>query len=921
MKFLLSFFTFLIVSSAFGQSKGSISGTLTDLDMNNEPLPFANVMVKGTTIGTTTDENGKYSIDIAAGSYTVMFSFLGYESETATVTVVAGKTSVLNKGLGAGEGVKMDEVILTATVNREKESALLMEQKGAIEIKQSIGAQEMSRKGVNDVSGAVVKTSGVTKQEGSGNIFVRGLGDRYNSTSMNGLPVASNEPEKKNINLELFSTDIVEMVSIDKVYSNKTYGDFGGASVDVVSKDYNGDGIFKIDVGSNINTNAISEKNFLLQQGYNQFGFSNKTISSSSLNQYTFSTMNTANFNPIATSIGLTAGKSYKIGEESKLSIFATASTGNDYSLRSNGIARGGVNANGTLINRDFNTYTQMAFNTNTTGMANINFRINRNHKIGFNTLFVNASSLSKEDYTGFVADLINDGNGFIRRNKYEQNKLSVNQLLGEHKFGEKLQAKWGVSYNKINGDMPDRTQNVFIGSNQGYLLSGISRPDNHRYFQNLVEDEYAANLSLEYKFKKNEDGEYAGKITVGYNAKDKLRNLKATQFNLRPETLGRSVVVNPEQLDLFYNQNNFENGFFSISTFRGDAGVQNALNPQFYKGYQNIQSGYLTAEYKFSSKLYVLAGFRAESIYQKVNWNTQIAPEGGKNTLEKNALLPNIVAKYALTKNQNLRLAASKTYSLPQFKERALFLYEDVGEQKFGNPFLYASDNYNFDLKWETFPSAEQVISIGGFGKYIQNPINEVITNSATNDISYVNSGSHGTIFGLEFESRILLFGGAPESSRKLTGGLNTSVMWSNQILDNNKVRQETQGVVLVNFTNTESRFTGASKYLVNADLTYIKEWNNKENSWISTITFSRFSDRIYALGGNERGDLVDKAFYSLDFINKFKLSKKSSAGIVARNLLDPKIKRVQANKNGDVTVLSYNRGVNLSLSYTYQF
>jgi hypothetical protein len=52
---------------------------------------------------------------------------------------------------------------------------------------------------------------------------------------MNGL-IPSNDPEKKNLNLEIFSTDIVEYISIDKVYNSSIYGDFAGGNVDIISK-------------------------------------------------------------------------------------------------------------------------------------------------------------------------------------------------------------------------------------------------------------------------------------------------------------------------------------------------------------------------------------------------------------------------------------------------------------------------------------------------------------------------------------------------------------------------------------------------------------------------------------------------------------------------------------------------------------
>src|SRR5690554_6826152 len=125
----------------------------------------------------------------------------------------------------------LDEVVIMVDNRRSSETALLSEQRKSLEIKQQIGAQELSRKGVGDVAAAVAKTSGISKQEGSNNVYVRGLGDRYNSTSLNGLPVPSNDPEKKNINLELFSTDIVEYISIDKTFSSRNTGEIGRAHV------------------------------------------------------------------------------------------------------------------------------------------------------------------------------------------------------------------------------------------------------------------------------------------------------------------------------------------------------------------------------------------------------------------------------------------------------------------------------------------------------------------------------------------------------------------------------------------------------------------------------------------------------------------------------------------------------------------
>ena len=915
MKLKLFILTLFISTLTFAQNKGTISGVLTDKDSNNETLPFANVLLKGTAINATTDINGKYTVNAPAGNYVIQFSFIGYESIEVPVTVKSNENLTLNKALGSSS-YKLDDVVITTNVNKQKETALLLDQKNAVEIKQSIGSQELSRKGVSDVATAVTKTTGITKQEGSGNIFVRGLGDRYNSTTMNGLPIPSNDPEKKNLNLEIFSTDIVEYISIDKVYNGKIYGDFAGGNVDIISKDYKGNGFLKFDIGTKVNTNALAENSFKLQGGISRTGFTNKGIPANGLTQYNYSSLKMQDYTPIASSFGISGGKSFDIGSEGKLSFFATASFNNDFSSKSNGTAKASVNGNG-IANKNFEKYSEMKYETNTTGMANIGYKINNNNRVSFNSLYINTSTQSKEEYYGYIVDIANDGNGLIRRFNYEKNSLWINQILGDHKVGERSKLNWGVSYNIIDGSMPDRVQNIFRKEATGYQLSSISAPDNHRYFQKLKEDELAANASYDYKFNKNAAGDFLGKITVGANERIKSRGFQATQFNFKANNGYTNTVVDPNNLDLFYNQDNFNNGYFSIATFRGNSQVFNALDPQTYSGDQIIHGAFLNTEYKFN-KLTAIVGLRGEQITQKVNWYTQLGGIGN-DKLEKTAFLPSVIMKYELNDKQNLRLGASKTYTLPQFKERALFVYEEVLQVKVGNPFLYESDDYNLDLKWEMFPKSDELISVTAFGKYILNPMNEVTISSSSNDISFINTGDYGYVAGGEIEYRKQLFNFDTENSKKLSAGINASYLYSNQELNAEKVNSETN--YQVDFTNKKSKFTGASDLLLNADLSFFNEWNNKNSNLNTTLAYSYFSDRVNAIGTNGKGDLVDKAFGSLDFIAKSKLTENLGLGLVVKNILDPSINRVQENATGDVNVLSYKKGMTLSLSLNYQF
>ena len=287
----------------------------------------------------------------------------------------------------------------------------------------------------------------------------------------------------------------------------------------------------------------------------------------------------------------------------------------------------------------------------------------------------------------------------------------------------------------------------------------------------------------------------------------------------------------------------------------------------------------------------------------------------------------PLFLIKYALNDKQNLRFATSKTYTLPQFKERALFQFEEVTQVYFGNPSLYASTDYNVDLKWELFPKSTELISLGLFGKLIQDPINSVTVNSATNDISYVNSGDQATAFGAEFELRKNIFERETEledyfAKENLTLGFNMSYMSSDQDLDAEKVVTETTEAGIlplsVDFSNDSDRISGASDLLLNGDLSYYKEFKKDKNILV-TMAYNYFSDRIYALGTEGKGNLVDKGFGTLDFVARAKLNKHIGLSLTAKNLLNPEVERFQETQ--DVTVLSYKKGQNIKLSLTYNF
>ena len=636
---------------------------------------------------------------------------------------------------------------------------------------------------------------------------------------------------------------------------------------------------------------------------------------------------------PINSSLSIKAGDSYEFGDNAKLNFFAVASFDNGYTFKE-GVSRGSVNVGG-LARRDYD-FQSYEYNTNSTLMGNVGFKL-KDNKFKYNFLAINTSSQKQDEYTGTVDvfDYAPEGGAFVQRATYERTQLFIHQLLGTHKLNDAFNIDWGGSYNFVGNNIPDRRQVILTPDNWDIpegpksFKQTNNESDNHRFYQKLEEEEIAANFSTSYNFNKDEEDVFKGKLTLGYNGRFKNVKFWATQFNFRIlDRNNQPIVADQYHLDAYFNQENFNAGLFEIKTFRGGLGSTSidVLLPQTYDGDQTIHAAFAKMQYKFSPVFSAIIGLRGEQINQNINWSTSLDLSGNSSELDLFELLPAVTLKYELNEKQNLKFAGSKTYTLPQYKERALFQFEEVTQAYIGNPALYASTNYNVDLKWDYFPTSSEIISGGLFYKHIQNPINEATINSASNDVSWVNSGDKAAVVGVEVEVRKNIFNNEKEVNEntlkeKLSVGLNVSYMNSNQELDSNKVQEETteRGFpISVDFTNTESRISGASDFLLNTNVSFYKDFLN-DKSLQTTLAFNYFSDRVFALGTEGKGNLIDAGVGVLDLIVKAKLSKNIGIGFTAKNLLNPTIERRQETQN--VLVSSFKNGANVNLSFSYNF
>ena len=931
----LTYLVFALFSIVTYSQNGSISGTLTDKEFNDEPLAFANILITGTTIGTTSDDNGKYLFsDLKPGSYNVEFSFVGYQTQTIAAIVEAGKTTTINVAMGAS-AASLDEVILeTVTTKRESETALLLDQKKAVEIKQSIGAEELSRKGVSDAAGAVAKISGVSKQEGSSNVYVRGLGDRYLNTTMNGLSLPSNDVNKKNIDLNLFSSDVIQNVSISKAYAAQFYGDFAAGNVDITSKEHKGGSFVDAFTGSGFNTNAV-DKNFVRSEGTGYFGFYGRNEHNPFAIILSHGVDPVAIDTPINVAYGASGGSSFNFENGSRLSFFVTGGFENNYEYR-----QGRSVDFSTVEKKAFEAAEEYEYSTTSTAMANINYKINSDNNLSFNSVFINSSS----DEVGYYGTdgqgrsrdaILNTDKGFYQQNiQFDQTKMFVNQLIGNHKSGN-FELDWGFGYNKVFSDQPDRKR--FSVENYDYALDNdpTTNPtfysnvvfDNQRYFQKIEDDEYNGRINLAYEVNDNL------KFNFGYNGRNKTRQFNNVRY-------GYDIVDSNYQItdvnnfDSVFNLDNLNlnpssNGLYEIKVLKPYPTLSNTNRPGLfentYNGKLNIYAGYVDAQIKAGEKWLFVPGVRFENFEQSIDYNVINLGNNGVDSKvsEETFILPSLNIKYSLTDDQNLRLSASKTVSTPEFKEIAPFVYEDVSTRIGGNPdALGYSEVINIDLKYEWFFSKSEIFSIGAFTKQIDNPINLVVVGDATGTQRYVRTGDQATVYGVEVELRKDLLVDADQNTN-LSFGVNATYMKTNQDLYEN-----IDGTFDLAFNKTEDELQGASPFILNADISYSPTFKNYKP--VANLVFSYFSDRIDALGSGDLGNIVEKSVPTLDFIWKNTINDNFEINLSAKNLLDPTIQYVREDQNqGDVLVVSangkgvtdYKRGMNIGLQLKYKF
>ncbi|NML72074.1 TonB-dependent receptor [Chryseobacterium sp. RP-3-3] len=847
---------------------------------------------------------------------------------------------------------KIDGVVIQGSSNKKTETAVLGEQKKAIIQKQAISAEEISRKGISNVEQGLTKVTGITTVEGRG-LFVRGLEERYNYLLINGLGSPSNNPFQKIIALKQFPTDVVGKLNIYKTFNSNLYGDFAGATFDIetltIDKPFT-----KIEFSVGVNTLSTFRNNFKIAEGADgmngYLGLNSRDrrlpdeIRNSRPDNYKFTpdqslnsfkdSWNVDNVKSMPnTSIGFTTAQKVKMGETGNLGILFSLNQGSKFEYKDGDNNQfKGQGKNSFIENMNYLNRKQYNYETESSVLLGLGYK-NKGTNVNLNAIYLQNVNNIIEDNYGYKDGQVLNKTTFFRTNQLDISRFLDLQLTASQKINERHQVKAGASYVINNYQQPDRKiiEGNRIDPTTGNTLSNdniaMRYGGNNIIRQYLdVDSRFYGSAFAEYQLSLGEKGDrkdFPIQIAVGYNGFSDFRKTSYRFIFGRTSTSSAPFVINIDT----------PQDIFNASLRNGDLYYQEGSDvSQYYSSfYQIINGGYANVNLKPSDSWDILLGARYENDMTLIRYSEQSAENKINLDKNKNFFLPSISVKKALNNKNNLRFSFSKTVTRPILIETMPITYINPDNVNIvGNPAIQNSENYNFDLKWEYFPTNKEMFAVNLFAKRIDNAIERSLVasgNATGSTITFFNA-KKADLFGIELEG-IFSLGRISEALRSFTLGANATIMHSDVERSQDQLNMERPDwFALTGETLRKRGLQGASPYTINADLKYeLKNRNNLAHTF--SLVYNVSGSKIYATGGAGTDNYYEKPFNQIDFVYQGQLTKNWNVKFAVQNLLDSKYKILIGDKNylptnfeqGNNTLTNYYRGTTFNLTVGYTF
>ncbi len=929
----------------FADDMGKIAGTVVDAS-TGEPMVGANIYLKNSTLGAAADMNGTYVIsNIPPATYIVVVSVIGYtEIHIKSVIVKTGQTTKIDVALKP-EILTTEVVQVEAKALHNTEASLLKDRQNSAALSDAISAEAIAEAGSDNAADALKQVTGASVVDGK-YIYVRGLGDRYTSTMLNGAEMPSTNPYKKTASIDLIPSNLVDNIVTIKSFTPDKPGDFAGGSVDIRTKDFPDRFQVNATLSSSFNTQTTLKQNGSL--GFNAgntdwLGLNDGTLDLPSLlsdKNVKIPNIGEANndpamakqliamtnsFNKQLGPVNLSApvNRSLSISTGNQILLFnrplgylASFSYNRGFSGYNNGIFRRWVQGSRQVMANVYDLKEQKTSQDVLWGsLFKLAYKISPDHIISVNGIYNKSSEITARNLTGsypydmdesriFQASVLN----------FSERTLINGQLKGEHYLPVLFDTRfdWMLSVGKTTEAQPDqRYFNSFYDTkNNAYGIKDNTPPS--RYFRNLNEDKNQFTLNFKTPFSQWDN--LKGYVKFGGLYIKKHRNYSERLFQL-VDNQGFSYNGDPNSL---LNDSNVGIVDTTITTIRGvdyksyKWGVvvqENKLPGNNYNADQEISASYLMFELPILRSLRMIGGARYESTNMGLVTSDSTL---GVGRIKARDLLPSLNFVYNIVPDMNLRFSYSKTLARPTFREIGQFATFDFmgGDVFVGNPNLKQSRIDNYDLRWEWFSRPGEIYAISAFSKTFKNPIERVFNSFEENTWKNVD---FARAYGLELEVRKRL--------DVLQSSLNNFTLGANLSLIRSQVQISADELRFIHNLRPEASstrpFQGQSPYLVNFNLSY----DNPELGLKSSLYYNVFGTRLSKVSYGGTPDVYEGPSGLLNISLNYKIWEHTSFKLSGKNLLNPEYEKFQEFKGQKYIYSRYKHGRSFSIGVSYNY
>lgn len=935
---LFTLCSLILTSIALLAQKGTVTGTVRAMENGAlQPQPFANVLIKGSTTGASTDLDGRYSFQAEPGPVIVVVSMVGYPNVEKSVTVTAGRTVTVDVELDGG-AQQMEAVQVVKERRVDSEVAVMQEVRKSDQVVNGIGRQQIAKGQDRNAADVVRRIPGVTIVNDRF-VMIRGLADRYNTVMLNDVIAPSLEPDKRAFSFDLLPSGALDRVMIYKTGAPELPGEFAGGVIKVATVGVPAENEVKVNYGLGIRAGTTFQD---------------------------FEQDRTSPTDPLGFDNGMRRlpgdfpAHLHEVTDDARLAALGralpnnwTAQSGTAMPDQRFGlmIARrfgkeAGKNSYGNITSIDYantySAYTAKNYNYNaydrtaqrsdtiyrytdqenvrsvrTSILHNWTALIGTRTKLEFRNLF---NQLGEDRTTLRTGQNLEEG--FDVRNfayRYQQRTIYSGQLHGSHELmSDRNKLEWTLGYGRALSQEPDfrRVRTVRdIGDSESSPYQVVIAPtastlDAGRFYSNLDESTYTGKVDLERKVGK-EDGGVTAVVRAGAFGERKDRDFSARWMSFKKAS---SSQFDNDLARLPLDE------IFAADHINGTTGfeLQEGTNPSdSYSAANTLIAGYVGTTVNFNKLLVVSGGVRVEQNEQELTSATY----GGAKVRVDNpvtSVLPSVNASYNLTERALVRAAWSSTVNRPEFRELAPFAFYDFSFNNvlYGNPDLKTATIQNIDARWEFYPSLNEVISVGGFLKSFTDPIEMFFVPGAgsggTRNFTFGNAKSAQSI-GAELEVRRSLNSVFKEGYLSRWGVLfNGSLIKSTVTLGAKAVGQA-----------SERPMMGQSPYVVNAGLYY----SDPEHKLQYNVLYNVFGKRLFAVGSDGTPDIYEMPRGMLDVTVSKGLGRHFEVKAGAQNLLDQRtLLKQDGNEDGtigaqDEEIMSFRRGMYFSGAVSYRF